>query len=109
VVNPRWTDLDQGLFSISIAAELTGLHQQTLRLYEREGLLEPARSSGGTRRYSHNDITRLQEICGLAGAGLNMAGIRQVLLLQAENRHLQAEITRLKRQVARHDPPDPEE
>jgi MerR family transcriptional regulator/heat shock protein HspR len=104
MVNPSWANLDQGLFSISVAAEITGLHPQTLRLYEREGLLEPARSSGGTRRYSRNDITRLQKICGLAGAGLNMAGIRQVLLLQEENRQLQAEITRLRRRVGQHDP-----
>jgi len=50
VVNPGWADLDRGLFSISVAAELAGLHPQTLRIYEREGLLDPARSTGGTRR-----------------------------------------------------------
>jgi MerR family transcriptional regulator/heat shock protein HspR len=93
-----WADLDQGLFSISVAAELAGLHPQTLRLYEREGLLDPARSPGGTRRYSRNDIARLHEISELASAGLNMAGIRQVLALQEENRELNEEITRLKRQ-----------
>jgi MerR family transcriptional regulator/heat shock protein HspR len=97
VVSQGWEDLDQGLFSISVAAELAGLHPQTLRLYEREGLLDPARSQGGTRRYSRNDITRLHEICGLADVGLNMAGIRQVLALQEENRQLQAEITALRR------------
>jgi MerR family transcriptional regulator/heat shock protein HspR len=97
VVSAGWEELDQGLFSISVAAELAGLHPQTLRLYEREGLLEPGRSPGGTRRYSRNDIARLNEISGLAGAGLNMAGIRQVLDLQEENRQLQAENTRLRR------------
>ena len=66
VVSQGWADLDQGLFSISVAAELAGLHPQTLRLYEREGLLDPARSPGGTRRYSRNDITRLHEISELA-------------------------------------------
>ena len=59
VVNPGWADLDRGLFSISVAAELAGLHPQTLRIYEREGLLDPARSAGGTRRYSRRDIDRL--------------------------------------------------
>jgi MerR family transcriptional regulator, heat shock protein HspR len=95
VVSPGWDRLDQGLFSISVAAELAGLHPQTLRLYEREGLLDPGRSPGGTRRYSRNDIARLHEICGLAETGLNIAGIRQVLALQEQNRQLQAEITRL--------------
>jgi MerR family transcriptional regulator/heat shock protein HspR len=104
VVSQGWEKLDQGLFSISVAAELAGLHPQTLRLYEREGLLDPARSPGGTRRYSRNDITRLHEISGLAGAGLNMAGIRQVLALQEENRQLQTENTRLR---SRGGPPAP--
>jgi DNA-binding transcriptional MerR regulator len=103
-MRPRWEELDQGLFSISVAAEMAGLHPQTLRLYEREGLLDPARSPGGTRRYSRNDIARLHEISGLAGAGLNMAGIRQVLALQEENRQLQTENTQLRR---RDGPPAP--
>lgn len=97
MMNPDWSDLDKGLFSISVAAELAGLHPQTLRIYEREGLLEPVRSPGGTRRYSQNDITRLHEICALTGEGLNMAGIRRVLQLREETRQLQAEIERLKR------------
>jgi MerR family transcriptional regulator, heat shock protein HspR len=99
LVSGGWEELDQGLFSISVAAELAGLHPQTLRLYEREGLLDPARSAGGTRRYSRNDIARLHQISGLADTGLNVAGIRQVLALQEENRQLQAEITRLRRRL----------
>ena len=99
MVTPDWPDIDHGLFSISVAAELAGLHPQTLRIYEREGLLQPARSAGGTRRYSRNDIVRLQEICALTGQGLNMAGIRRVLQLLEETRQLHAEIARLK-QVA---------
>ena len=79
MVNPGWADLDRGLFSISVAAELAGLHPQTLRIYEREGLLDPARSAGGTRRYSRRDIDRLAEICALTADGLNLAGIRRVL------------------------------
>jgi MerR family transcriptional regulator, heat shock protein HspR len=96
VVNPGWADLDRGLFSISVAAELAGLHPQTLRIYEREGLLDPARSAGGTRRYSRRDIDRLQQICVLTADGLNMAGIRRVLELQEETRQLQAELARLQ-------------
>jgi MerR family transcriptional regulator, heat shock protein HspR len=97
MVNPRWeADPAQGLYSISIAAELAGLHPQTLRIYEREGLLDPGRSAGGTRRYSQNDITRLLEIAALTSDGLNLAGIRRVLALQEETRRLHAEIARLK-------------
>ncbi|HEY2240109.1 MAG TPA: MerR family transcriptional regulator [Streptosporangiaceae bacterium] len=91
-----WNDPDLGLFSISVAAQLAGLHPQTLRGYEREGLVDPTRTAGGTRRYSRNDVTRLREICGLATDGLNLAGIRHVLILQAETRRLQAEIDRLR-------------
>ena len=96
MVSPGWADLDRGLFSISVAAELAGLHPQTLRIYEREGLLDPGRSAGGTRRYSRRDIDRLQEICALTADGLNLAGIRRVLQLQAETRQLQAELARLR-------------
>jgi MerR family transcriptional regulator, heat shock protein HspR len=101
VVNPGWADLDRGLFSISVAAELAGLHPQTLRIYEREGLLDPARSAGGTRRYSRRDIDRLQEISTLTADGLNLAGIRRVLELQAETRRLQAEVAALRQQADR--------
>ena len=96
VTGADWNDPDQGLFSISVAAQLAGLHPQTLRVYERAGLVDPARTAGGTRRYSRNDVARLREICGLAGDGLNLAGIRRVLDLQAETRLLQAEIGRLR-------------
>jgi MerR family transcriptional regulator, heat shock protein HspR len=100
VVNPGWADLDRGLFSISVAAELAGLHPQTLRIYEREGLLDPARSAGGTRRYSRRDIDRLAEICTLTADGLNLAGIRRVLQLQEETRQLQAELARVRELTA---------
>jgi MerR family transcriptional regulator/heat shock protein HspR len=96
MVTSGWSDMDRGLFSISVAAELSGLHPQTLRIYEREGLLQPGRSQGGTRRYSRNDVLRLQEICALTGEGLNVAGIRRVLQLQEETRQMQAEIARLR-------------
>jgi MerR family transcriptional regulator, heat shock protein HspR len=96
VVTTAWTQPGRGLFSISVAAELTGLHPQTLRIYEREGLLDPARSPGGTRRYSTDDIDRLHQIMALTSDGLNLAGVRRVLELQEETRRLQAEIDRLK-------------
>jgi MerR family transcriptional regulator, heat shock protein HspR len=104
MVNPGWADLDRGLFSISVAAELAGLHPQTLRIYEREGLLDPARSAGGTRRYSRRDIEKLAAICALTADGLNLAGIRRVLALQEETRQLQAELARL-RELAGGQPP----
>ena len=91
-----WLEPARGLFSISVAAELAGLHPQTLRIYEREGLLDPARSPGGARRYSTDDLNRLREITTLMAAGLNLAGVRQVLELQAETRRLQEEIDRLR-------------
>jgi MerR family transcriptional regulator/heat shock protein HspR len=84
------------LFSISVAAELAGLHPQTLRIYEREGLVDPARSPGGTRRYSADDLDRLHAITALMSAGLNIAGVRHVLELQHQTLLLQAEIERLK-------------
>jgi MerR family transcriptional regulator/heat shock protein HspR len=84
-----------------VAAELAGLHPQTLRIYEREGLVDPARTAGGTRRYSPADVARLQEICVLTGDGLNLAGIRRVLELQAETRRLQAEVDQLRQAAAR--------
>jgi MerR family transcriptional regulator/heat shock protein HspR len=96
MVNGGWADADRGLFSISVAAELAGLHPQTLRIYEREGLLDPARSAGGTRRYSRRDLDRLQEICMLTADGLNIAGIRRVLALLEETRLLQQELTVLR-------------
>ena len=99
MVNPEWADLDRGLFSISVAAELAGLHPQTLRIYEREGLLDPGRSAGGTRRYSRRDIGRLQEIRLLTADGLNLAGIRRILELQEETRQLRAELAALREQV----------
>jgi MerR family transcriptional regulator, heat shock protein HspR len=102
MVNPGWADLDRGLFSISVAAELAGLHPQTLRIYEREGLLDPERSAGGTRRYSRRDIDRLAEICALTADGLNLAGIRRVLQLQEETRQLQAEVARLRELAGAH-------
>lgn len=81
----------RGLYGISVAAELTGLGAQTLRWYESRGLLEPERTSGGTRRYSAEDIDRLHRISDLMEAGLNVVGIRMVLELQDANADLREE------------------
>lgn len=85
-------DADHGVFGISTAAELVGLGVQTLRLYEARGLVEPARTAGGTRRYSSNDLDRLRRIGELVDAGLNLAGIAMVLQLEVRNAALQAEL-----------------
>lgn len=85
-------DPDLGVFGISVAAELTGVAPQTLRLYETKGLLDPDRTPGGTRRYSRNDLETVERIAALTGDGLNLAGIQRVLELEAENRRLRAEL-----------------
>src|ERR1700761_4445509 len=82
---------DRGVYGISIAAELSGVAVQSLRLYERHGLLTPARSGGGTRRYSADDIARLRRIRELADAGVNLAGIGRILDLQDDNAALLAD------------------
>jgi DNA-binding transcriptional MerR regulator len=83
-----------GVFAISVAAELTSMQVQNLRVYERRGLLEPDRTSGGTRLYSADDIERLHRIRDLLAAGLNLAGVAAVLELEEENQRLRAELER---------------
>jgi MerR family transcriptional regulator, heat shock protein HspR len=97
----EWPDTNHGVFAISVAAELAGLHPQTLRIYEREGLLEPARSSGGTRRYSGEDVERLRLIADLTTAGLNLAGVKRVLALEAELEAMRATIEHLDGELQR--------
>ena len=82
----------QAVYVISVAAELAGMHPQTLRIYERRGLVSPARTQGGNRRYSDADIEQLQRISDLAEQGMNLEGIRRVLELEAENARLRAEL-----------------
>ncbi len=84
----------RGMFAISVAAERADLPIQNLRVYERRGLLEPARTSGGTRLYSEADIVVLQRIAELLAEGLNLAGIGHVLRLEAEVSRLRARRTR---------------
>ncbi len=74
----------RAVYVISVAAELAGLHPQTLRIYERKGLVDPARTGGGSRRYSDDDIEQLRRIQELTSEGLNLAGVQKVLELEAE-------------------------
>lgn len=73
---------DAAVYVISVAAELTGLHPQTLRTYERQGLITPGRTGGGGRRYSHHDIELLRTIADLTSAGIGLEGVRRILDLQ---------------------------
>jgi MerR family transcriptional regulator/heat shock protein HspR len=82
----------RAVYVISVAAELAGLHPQTLRIYERKGLVDPARTGGGSRRYSDEDIEQLRRIQELTNEGLNLAGVQKVL-------ELEAEVARLKDQL----------
>jgi len=77
-------DDDRPLFMISVAAELAGMHPQTLRLYERRGLVLPQRTAGKTRRYSERDVERLQRIQELTELGLNLAGVERVLFMEEQ-------------------------
>ncbi|WP_306422594.1 MerR family transcriptional regulator [Paenarthrobacter aurescens] len=77
-----------GVYAISVAADLVGTGQQNLRLYERKGLLTPERTDGGTRRYSERNLATLRRIGVLLDEGLNLAGVKRVLELEAENRGL---------------------
>ncbi len=85
---------ERGVFAISVAAQRADLPIQNLRVYERRGLLEPARTIGGTRLYSEADIVILQRIAELLAEGLNLAGIRRVLELEAEVARLRARLAR---------------
>lgn len=87
---------NQAVYVISVAAELAGMHPQTLRIYERRGLVRPARTQGGNRRYSDADIERLQRISDLAEQGMNLEGIRRVMELEFENQRLRDELARAR-------------
>ncbi len=90
------TETTRAVFVISVAAELAGMHPQTLRIYERKGLLDPFRTPGGTRRYSQEDIEQLQLIQELTSQGLNLEGVKRVLALQEDNRRLKKKLDRLR-------------
>ncbi len=88
---------ERGVYGISVAAELSGISEQSLRLYERHGLLTPARSAGGTRRYSADDLARLQRISELVAAGVNLAGVARILSLEDRNSALDERSVTLER------------
>jgi MerR family transcriptional regulator, heat shock protein HspR len=91
---------ERGRYMISVAADLVGMHPQTLRLYESKGLVRPARTPGGTRLYSDTDLDRLRLIQRLTTElGLNLAGVEQVLRLEDELRRMQARMERLEREL----------
>lgn len=92
---------DRGVFMISVAAELAGMHPQTLRMYEARGLIEPQRSEGGTRRYSHDDVEKLRRIQAMTTElGLNLAGVEKVLELERELELAEKRVSRLERRAA---------
>jgi MerR family transcriptional regulator, heat shock protein HspR len=92
---------DNGVYVISVASELAGVHPQTLRIYERKGLLDPARTSGGSRRYSDADLERLRRISALTDAGVNLEGVRRILHLEDETDRLRNELAGARAEVDR--------
>src|SRR5689334_11337937 len=92
-------EFHQAVYVISVAAELAGVHPQTLRIYERKGLVEPGRTQGGSRRYSEADIAQLRRIQDLTNEGLNLAGVKRVLELEAELERVRAETAELRNQA----------
>ena len=91
---------DQSVYVISVAAELSGMHPQTLRIYESRGLLDPARTAVGNRRYSDTDIRLLRRIADLTAEGLNLQGVKRLLELEAEVIRLNRELEIAKNQIA---------
>ncbi len=89
----------RAVYVISVAAELAGVHPQTLRIYERKGLVDPARTTGGSRRYSDEDIEQLRHIQELTNEGLNLAGVQRVLELEAELAAVRAELESVREQA----------
>jgi MerR family transcriptional regulator/heat shock protein HspR len=87
----------EAVYIISVAAELAGVHPQTLRIYERRGLLEPYRTPGGTRRYSNEDLEQLGLIQELTSEGVNLEGVKKILELRAEVERLEHQVSRLRR------------
>jgi MerR family transcriptional regulator/heat shock protein HspR len=97
----RDVDAERAVFVISVAAELAGVHPQTLRIYERKGLVDPSRTGGGSRRYSPQDIARLRRIGDLTAAGCNLEGVRRVLELEEQVAALEAQVAELARELER--------
>jgi MerR family transcriptional regulator/heat shock protein HspR len=90
----------RAVYVISVAAELAGVHPQTLRIYERKGLVDPARTGGGSRRYSERDLARLRRIQELTNNGLNLEGVRRVMALEDEVARLRREVAKAREEAA---------
>jgi MerR family transcriptional regulator/heat shock protein HspR len=90
---------ERAVYIISVAAELAGVHPQTLRIYERKGLVRPARTAGNTRRYSDRDIDRLREIQRLTQGGVNLAGVKLIMELRAQVERARRELEELSREL----------
>lgn len=90
----------RAVYVISVAAELAGVHPQTLRIYERKGLVDPARTGGGSRRYSERDLERLRRIQELTNHGLNLEGVRRVMELEDEVASLRRDLAKAQEEAA---------
>ena len=91
---------ERAVYVVSVAADLAGMHPQTLRQYDRLGLVSPARTSGRGRRYSHRDVERLRRIQSLSQEGINLEGIRRILALEARVEELEADNARMRSREA---------
>jgi MerR family transcriptional regulator, heat shock protein HspR len=114
VVDPDDWDAMNGadrraVYIISVAAELAGVHPQTLRIYERKGLVRPHRTSGNTRRYSAADIDRLRRIQGLTQEGVNLAGAKRIMALEEELQRVRIRVAQLEARLEAHAIPMPAE
>jgi MerR family transcriptional regulator/heat shock protein HspR len=98
---PLRPDDSTPVYAISVAAQIAGMHPQTLRQYDRLGLVSPDRTSGRNRLYSLRDIARLREVSRLSGEGVNLAGIQRILALETENDRLRSEVGLLRAEVQR--------
>ncbi len=97
MIDPRGRD--RAVYVISVAAELAGIHPQTLRIYDRRGLVQPARTGGGSRRYSDADIEKLRRVHELTSEGMNLDGVDRVLALESEVARLREQVRRLTREL----------
>lgn len=93
-------DIDSPVFAIAVAAELAGMHPQTLRQYDRLGLVSPTRTAGQSRRYSMRDVAQLREIAALSAQGLNLEGIRRILDLENQVSELSSRVRELEHALA---------
>ena len=98
---PLRPDDSAPVYAISVAAQIAGMHPQTLRQYDRLGLVSPDRTAGRNRLYSLRDIARLREVARLTGEGVNLAGIQRILALETENDRLRSEVGLLRAEVQR--------